>query len=275
MKIMVNSIPKGGTHLLMKLVYLLGIRDDPRRFWLGAGQIKSGFETVNKIVKGSFTKPCVTIGSEVPVRVGTKWLERKIARVPDGHSFGAHCRFSQPLLDVLNRNRVRVVCIIRDPRAIAASHFHYIKQYERHFYHNEYMALSSDRERLRFSISGGTLGKYTIKSLVERYNEFQGWAMEDSVALVRFEDLIGEKGGGSSANQRVAIERVANALSVETNEKTMEFITNELFGESKKTRSDTFRKGQVGSWRTELDRDLQQFLKLELSATLQQWDYRD
>ena len=273
MKIMVNSIPKGGTHLLLKLVYLLGIPDDPKRFWLGAGQIRLGFEPLNRLLKGSYSDSVITIGSEVPVEVGARWLEKKISKVPDNHSFGAHCLYSENLSELLKNNEVIPVCILRDPRAIAASHMHYVKKWTKHFFHNEYMKLDSDYERMRFSITGGTLGKYTVKPLAERYRNFAGWGNDPSVALVRFEDLIGSSGGGSDLAQFDAIKKVADHLLIDVDEQKIALIQEKLFGRNDGTQSDTFRKGTVDSWQSELDDSLKQLLDQELSGIMAELGY--
>ena len=53
---------------------------------------------------------------------------------------------------------MRAVCILRDPRDVAVSQMHYIKQRSEHFAHEAFLKLPSDRERLLHSIRGGELG---------------------------------------------------------------------------------------------------------------------
>jgi hypothetical protein len=91
---------------------------------------------------------------------------------------------------------MRTVCILRDPRDMAVSQMHYIKQLGNHFAHQGYMALPSDHERLLVSIRGGELGGRKLQSLDERYRQFLRWEREGGAAVVKFEDLVGTKGGG-------------------------------------------------------------------------------
>jgi len=274
MKVMVNSIPKGGTHLLLKLVYLLGIHDDPNRFWLGAGQINRGFISFNKLVKGGYRKEIVTIGCETPVQVGVNWLNKKLSQIPDGNSFGAHCNYSEALSQVLKSNDIKPVCIIRDPRAIAASHMHYIMTWEKHFFHKSYMELNSDKERLKFSITGGKLGKFDVAPLSERYLNFYNWNLDSSAICVRFEDLVGPNGGGEQLKQYEAIQKVSKHLNVELSESDIQAIASNVYGSSNThTTSNTYRKGKIDSWREELDRELIKILDEEVVEILNKFGY--
>ena len=276
MKVMVNSIPKGGTHLLLKLVYMLGIPDDPKRFWLGAGIIRRRIELLNKLVKGSFSNDTVIIGSEVPVKIGVNWLIRRLHKIPDNHSFGAHCLHSDELSKVINKSGVRAVCIIRDPRAIAASHMHYVKTWKKHFFHSAYMKLPSDKERMRLSITGGQLGKYSVISMRERYESFLGWQKDSSAMLVRFEDLVGENGGGSNIEQVKAVRNVAGHLDIELSDAKLALIQKDLFGRKEDlTQSSTFRKGKVDAWCKELDEELISMVEVELADILKLLGYID
>lgn len=274
MRVMVNSIPKGGTHLLLKLVYMLGIPDDPKRFWLGAGVIRQGFVPLNKLIKGSFSPRTVMIGSEVPVQVGVDWLTNRLNKVPDNHSFGAHCLYTHDLSTILSSCDVRPVCIIRDPRAIAASHMHYIKTWKKHFFHAAYMKLPSDKERMKFSIQGGKLGKIQARPMRERYERYIGWMSDSSAAFVRFEDLIGEQGGGTNENQEIAVRTIANHLDIKLPDDQIASIQAGLFGKKEDmTKSTTFRRGKVDAWRDELDHELISMVEQSLEDILTKFGY--
>src|SRR5215218_1366961 len=141
---------------------------------------------------------------------------------------------------------MRTVCILRDPRDVAVSQMHYIKQLENHFAHQGYMALPSDHERLLVSIRGGELGGRKLQSLDERYRQFLRWKGEGGGVGGRLGDRGGIRGGGSSGAQRLAVGGVASHLGVEVEERTMGVVEEDLFGVGR-----TFRKGQIGGWREE------------------------
>jgi hypothetical protein len=126
---------------------------------------------------------------------------------------------------------------------------HYIKQKKKHPIHNAFMALPSDYERLLASIRGGLLGKRELLSLDERYRQFLGWQRDENSVLVKFEDLVGPRGRGSAEAQRRTVERVARHLGVWVDEETVPSI-EDLFGLGR-----TFRKGQIGGWRSEFSEE--------------------
>ena len=161
---------------------------------------------------------------------------------------------------------MRTVCILRDPRDVAVSQMHYIKQLENHFAHEGYMALSSDRERLLVSIRGGELGGRKLQSLEQRYRQFVRWERDGGAAVVKFEDLVGTKGGGSAEAQRLAVERVARQLGVE--EGTLDVVEEDLFGVGR-----TFRKGQIGGWREEFSAEHERTVKEVVGSLLVELGY--
>jgi hypothetical protein len=277
MKVVANSIPKSGTHLLDRLLTLLGfelidlggIRPHPAlagkeltwtrrrlRTVLGLRKPEDVMGIGSHLVDGGRFPPArrllrmrgpekVTIGVEFPREIGRRWLGRRLSRVPDGCFVTAHCIYSPELASLFAKAHMRVVCILRDPRDVAVSQMHYIKQKKRHPIHEAFMALPSDEERLLFSIRGGVLGGRELLSLDERYRQFVGWQRDENSVLVKFEDLVGPKGGGSAEAQRATVERVARHLGVSEGEEIAPSIEEDLFGLGR-----TFRKGQIGGWRS-------------------------
>jgi Sulfotransferase domain len=276
-RIVANSIPKSGTHLLDRLLVLLGfemvdlggvrphLAKSNYRFPLVNKRLKSilglrGPEDVMGIgphlVEGGRFRPArrllrgrgekVTVGVVSPQPIGRRWLTRRLSKVPDGGFVSAHCIYTPQLADLFRQQGMSTVCILRDPRDVAVSQMHYIKQLENHFAHEGYMALSSDKERLLLAIRGGELGGRRLQSLDERYRQFLRWERDGGAAVAKFEDLVGTKGGGSAEAQRLAVERVAEHLGVEVDEATMRAVEEGLFGAGR-----TFRKGQIGGWREE------------------------
>jgi hypothetical protein len=128
---------------------------------------------------------------------------------------------------------------------------HYIKQKTKHPIHDAFISLPSDTERLLVSIRGGLLGGREMLSLDERYRQFLGWQRDENSVLVKFEDLVGPRGGGSAEAQRRTVERVARHLGVSVDEVTLpSSIEEDLFG-----LGPTFRKGQIGGWRSEFSEE--------------------
>jgi hypothetical protein len=277
MRIVANSIPKSGTHLLDRLLVLLGFglvdlgglrphlaKSDDRfrmvngrlRSFLGLRQpedvmgigphlVEGGrFPPARKVMRGLGEK--VTVGVVSPQLISRRWLARRLAKVPHGAFVNAHCIYSPELATLFAQQGMRTVCILRDPRDVAVSQMHYLKQLENHFAHEGYMALPSDHERLMLSIRGGELGGRELQPLDQRYRQFLRWGQEGGAVMVKFEDLVGIKGGGSAEAQREAVERVGRHLGIGVGQERMRAVEEGLFGVGR-----TFRKGQIGGWREE------------------------
>ena len=87
--------------------------------------------------------------------------------------------------------------------------------------------------------------------------------------LVKFEDLVGTKGGGSAEAQRLAVERVAEHLGVGVDEATMRAVEEGLFGAGR-----TFRKGQIGGWREEFSAEHARAVEEVLGSLLVELGYK-
>src|SRR5688500_996356 len=281
MRIVANTIPKSGTHLLDRLLVLLGfgmvdlggarphlvkssyrfpaahqrlksilgLRKPEDVMGIGPHLVEGGrFPPARSFLRGRGEK--VTVGVVSPQHISRRWLTRRLSRVPDGSFVTAHCVYSLELASIFAGERMRVVCILRDPRDVAVSQMHYIKQRKEHFAHEAFLQLPSDHERLLHSIRGGELGGRRLQSLDERYRQFLGWQDDDNAMMVKFEDLVGPRGGGSAETQRRTVERVARHVGLEPDERMMRTVEENIFGVS-----NTFRKGQIGGWREEFSEE--------------------
>ena len=277
MKAIANSIPKSGTHLLDRLLILLGfdlidlggvgphlfegdrffsvrkhlgpslgLRKAENVMGIGSHLVEGGrLPAVRRLVRARGPER-VTVGVDFPREVGRGWLKRRLGRVADGQFVTAHCVHTPELAGLFREEGMKTVCILRDPRDVAVSQLHYIKRLKKHPIHEAFVALPSDRERLLFSIRGGSLGGRELLPLDERYRRFSGWASEEGAVVVRFEDLVGPEGGGSAGAQRRAVGRVAAHLGVEADEEALARVGGGIFGAGQ-----TFRKGTIGGWREE------------------------
>jgi Sulfotransferase domain len=299
MRVVANSIPKSGTHLLDRLLVLLGFGlvdlgglgprtlESGDRFPLAGRRLKSvlgvrkpedvmgigphlveggRFPPARRFLRGRGEK--VTVGVVSPRQISRRWLAGRLSRVPNGCFVNAHCLYTQDLADLFREGGMEVVCILRDPRDVAVSQMHYLKQLKNHFAHEEYMALPSDHERLMVSIRGGELGGRRLRSLAERYGRFLGWEREGGAVMVRFEDLVGPGGGGSEEARRLAVGRIAEHLGVPLDEPTISRVGEDLFGAGR-----TFRRGQIGGWREEFSAEHEQALEGEAGQLMAELGY--
>lgn len=64
-----------------------------------------------------------------------------------------------------------------------------------------------------------------------------------TVLVVRFEDLVGPKGGGDSELQKKTLQEIARHLGYELSPESINDVADNLFGDT-----ETFREGKIGSW---------------------------
>ena len=298
MKVFANSIPKSGTHLLLRLLTLLdfdmadfgGIKPslvteedrvtdrllrkalktrEPGKF-LGIGPhlVDSGrFPAARALIRTRGPEK-VTLGVEFPREIGRRWLQKRLGQVPENSVVSAHCAYTPQLDEVLNEEKMRAVCILRDPRDTAISYVHYLKRLPGHPIYKEYAGLKNDHQRLMFFIRGGTLGGHTLRPLRERYQNFLDWEREGGAAMVKFEELVGSQGGGTAEAQKKAVVRVARHLDVDLKEQKLASIQENLFGSGR-----TFRKGRSGGWKEEFFEEHKKAIKDEAGDLLVKLGY--
>ena len=99
-------------------------------------------------------------------------------------------------------------------------------------------------------LDGGYLsnGIY-VESFASILRSIIGWMSTPGVMVVRFEDLIGDEGGGEKSTQHQTIRNIVDFLGV-LNVDT-DYVSSSLFGNSK-----TFRSGQIAGWCQEFSPDL-------------------
>ena len=152
--IIVLSVPRSGTHLVMKDLH-------------NKGYIEWYAETNKFGLKNIFNMP------------------------KTGHyCFGAHLN-SRRWYDSLTKSELDAIYISRNPRDVAVSLAEYIG--DRALLHPNYKLLNplSMNERIELIITGNK--KPRLPSLNQRISEGEGWKKHPSVTHVTFEDLVEDK----------------------------------------------------------------------------------
>ncbi|MCB1110527.1 MAG: hypothetical protein KDK64_06055 [Chlamydiia bacterium] len=71
-----------------------------------------------------------------------------------------------------------------------------------------------------------------------------------NVTLIRFENLVGSKGGGDFEQQCQEIEKIASVYNISLHPQHTQMIAHGLFGTTPHSRwNNTFKRGQIGSWK--------------------------
>jgi hypothetical protein len=211
-KILCVSLPKAGTHLVERALCL-----HPRLY--------------RKL------RPTIAPGME-------RWdaLAPTLAGVKPGELLVAHLPFDPAYPPVLEDSGMRVVCAIRDPRDVVLSQVHFIAKRRFHPHHAVFATRRTLSDRLELAILGDA--EAGIPSIRERLDRYAGWFRDDCL-VVRFEDLVGPKGGGNAEQQRLTVDRLYEHVGLKVDEAFVARVCDELFSPS----SPTFRRGATGQWR--------------------------
>ena len=216
-KIFANSIPKAGTNLLKRMLNLL------------------------PTVSSRWT---YHLDERIP---GTS---RQLAALKKGQVVTAHLPWSKDLTTCLGDQKIKNIFMVRDPRDIAVSGVFYLLKDKTQPLHQYFSNLKTAEERLLSYISGVPEKFYPggkrPKEWEQGLDRFFPWLGEENCLTVKFESLIGVDGGGSEEEQLKVVEKILAHLEVQLEEKEFIELTQKIFFPG----SRTFRKGQIGAWKT-------------------------
>lgn len=238
-KVLVITVPKSGTHLVDSILE----RIPPLRRQAKVGlNAKLRWHPYN-IAPWPRAATCLA-GIGRPQRVKLAAVDHALGRIKaDTYGMG-QLPYDNALMALVERHNLRAVVAIRDPRDVLVSQYHMALEQPDHFLHAEIKRLDDVPSRLRLLIEG-TEGSATAKaSLGQQLSFIQGWVDHPDVLTVRFEDLVGSRGGGDDDRQRDAIRTLASHVGHPVGDEQAAEIGRRMFGQGK-----TFRRGWVGGWR--------------------------
>jgi len=252
-RVLANSMPKTGTHLVAALLNNL-----PHMLFSGRHHTLPQFELPRA--------PRATERSEV-WKVDWDRLERSLAAVNNGQYMTAHFAPAPELLALLEELEYRIIIIMRDPRDAAVSSAFYITRLKRHFLHERYITeFLTPGERIMASITGlpGTDRYRGLGSIGSRAGRYRQWFDVPNTFGCRFEDLIGPSGGGDAAKQLEVVAAIAHHVDREVSENEAERLAQKTWSQE----SSTFRKGTIGDWRNHFTEEHKKVFKEVAGAEL-------
>jgi len=165
-----------------------------------------------------------------------------------------HFTPGQNEIDLVRQYNAKVFFIYRDPRdQIISSCYHEATLYNRP------------------QPTEATVGKLITKRIaVGGYKKLIPWKNVPGVCTVRFEDLVGPQGSGSSNAQYESIEKIANHLDMPLNSEQITAVARELFGGTA-----TFNKGELGKWKRYFTEKHKELFKQHAGQLLIDLGYED
>lgn len=240
-KVIVNSFPKSGTHLLGKLVQLAGIVELPIMI------LDNQYLDFQNKGDWHLWEPVKKSGIKIlnPARK-QEMCTNSLMRILEGQFTTAHLKYSNEIVQSLNKYKIKHLFIIRDLRDVICSVVDYRMSLTAHGYlPNWYYylnALSSDEDRLLTVIEGKDR---FLESYSDHLEYGWGWMNDPTALKVRFEDLVGRSGGGSDKIQLKTVRSVLEFIDMSSEEIKVRELSKNLWGG--KTR--TMNRGLTGGWK--------------------------
>lgn len=259
-----NGIWKSGNNLLMKLCDKVGV--PVTGFGVASSSIMGKGYFLRKITRGfGYSKRSLSIGLDAPVVVSEQWLEKKLTALR-GTCVGGHSAYSDALLSLLVRENYKPIQIVRDPRDIIVSFAHWIVKRPDYYAYKAFAKMSLE-ERMLNLITGFEAKDFYHESFATVLDRSFGWITRpDNVLVIRFEDLVGEHGGGSVEGQHKAIGDVLKWIGCDVGK--IGLIASDLFGDTP-----TFRKGKIGDWVDEFTPAVNDAFSYYISDRVTHWGY--
>lgn len=236
-RIIAITIPKSGTHLLSKALNEMGFRKifNVNRF---LGQDAQSLDDN------------LSMGVDSPVAKSYSDVKQTMSGLAYPCYCIGHLPYSQAATTLLNELNFKKIVLVRDPRDVVISYYHYVtgpdtsspvKQY--------YMNLENQDAQIMACITGVTTAQTEndgfLLDVATRVASVAKWSHEPQALLIRFEDMVGEQGGGDQIRQERTLNQLAQHLESNLSPLEISQIANRIFDRS----SPTFRQGQIGAWR--------------------------
>jgi len=253
MRVVATSLPKSGTHLLVRLLELLRFRERKPSLMASLVRVteRNPFRRIAKKRRlwrpeeGNAAGLMVDL-DEPENRIRRQWLCRKLKAAPDCSYVKAHLPYSEEMESLLQASGFKILFIIRDPRDVAVSYCNYVTKNSWHPLHKHFSMLPDDLSRMRTVFDGcvSPCG-FKLSPLEYQLQNVMGWWQSEWTLSVRFEDLIGPDGGGSRIAQQQTVQSICEHLEVSVLPNELRSIVEQVF--YRKAR--TFHKGAVGAWK--------------------------
>jgi hypothetical protein len=239
-RVLINSIPKAGTHLVTQmLTESTGLRNS---------YIHIDHRSIN--TAGNARQRDLDFSLEL--------LVKHLRAAPMGTFLSSHLYYDDRLVATALEEGIPIVFVVRDPRAILVSRFNYVLNLKRHERFSYFNSLSSDIERYKALIYGNEGTPY-IRPFKDGLNCFLPWLNDERVLTVRYESLVGSKRGGSAEEQKESISKLKMFLNVDFD---FEILKTGLAS------TPTLRSGKAYGWRDEMPDEISQVMLDEFSEQI-------
>lgn len=235
-KVICVTIPKAGTHLLIKCLTLLGVKGVTYNYNTEKYAGRRRQDPYHRLTPLEYA-------DRTFARLSYRIKKNKNVR----RSFLVHLPFTQKYKPFFDKFTEKNFLMMRDPRdqliSLASTAIEDPLKRE-DFLHDVLLDLIEGKQRqVPWKPRHGATDMMWTLGTVNFYKAFLKWADEPNFCVIRFENLVGPQGGGNEEAQIQEINKIANHLGVTLTSEQVNYILDNIFGETR-----TFKQGQARSW---------------------------
>ena len=231
-----SSVPKSGTHFM--IAFYNRIKLQPH--WVEDSTYRL---LIQKLYQTEAEDERAELSQQIaPLR---EEAIEAILGMPENHFVYNHYTYDPILLQAILEAEIPVVFLVRDPRDYVVSLTNHILRRRDHKNHQFFHAMKSDEERYLSIITGVSQKKKSVSPINYIYKKMQGWIKNPRVLTLRFEEIIGPKGGGKREVQYRTFEKLINHIRHPINRDELYRQVDATYNEQ----STLFVKGKIGQWR--------------------------
>ncbi len=199
-------------------------------------------------------------------KVDVKGVGGYLRRLKGGQFLMAHVHHSPEVAAAVKAEGMKLLIQVRDPRDALLSGIKFnLKRMKGQFAHDLAKMDSFEDQCRAFFHGNGAPGFVPLK---ERYEKYRPW-LKESIVVVRFEDLVGEQGGGDRQAQLKLLSEMFEHLDAPWTDKLVEQIADGVFSD----KSPTFSKGMIGTWKEKLPESMKDEFKQHAQEWLVEFGY--
>ncbi len=230
--VVIISVPKSGTHLIEKAYSVI------------SSQYNYSLELIKKSINPyQYNFPMQDLNKAINLK--------------HNQFLGTHLHYTESYAQLFYRKKQKVLLNIRDPRDQVISNAYWRKKFPAEY--------PSD---VAFSLN--EIITDNIKNIDRLFfYPLLPWERYPFTLIIRFEDLVGEKGGGSYEKQLETIKKIAAHLNHPLTDTRAAEIADTLFGDT----AGTFREGQIGSWKKHFSSEQKRLFKKKGGELLMKLGY--
>lgn len=239
-KVLINSVPKAGTHMVTSV-------------FQGLPNLMPAYRHVRM---PDLVSPEVD-AKDGGFAVDLSLVNKEFSPVRRGQFCSGHMFYNADLDNYLGDNGFKTLFIIRDPRDVVISRYNYILGLKRHPLHDFFKHELKDKSRiLDVCISGFDdvskfrkpgRKKFTDSRLIgvaEQYKKYAGWISSKNCLVLKFEELRGANGGGTEELRFKKFKEAIDFIGVDIDDQSLE----DKLSSKGSHKSATFHKGDIGGW---------------------------